>query len=75
MYLYAREKKGKEKDSMPLLSLAALFQLPTVRRGLRTPNTVHYSSQSFNVAFKNAILKLEKQPLPPRTHFIFNIKL
>lgn len=71
MYTYAKEKKGKEKDSMLLLSLAALFQLLTVRRGLRTTNTVHYSCQSFSVVLKNVILKLDKHP----PIFIFNIKL
>lgn len=71
MCVYAREKKEKEKDSMLLLSPAARFQLPTVRRGLRTTNTVHYSSQSFRVVFKNILLILGKKP----PHFIFNRKL
>jgi len=57
----ARQKKGKEKDSVLLLFPAALFLLPAVRRGLWTTNTEHYSSQSFGIVFKNTLLQLEKK--------------
>lgn len=61
MCVYVREK-GEAKDAMLLLSPAAHFQLLTERRGLRTTNTVHYSSQSFSVVFENTLLKLDTPP-------------